>query len=71
MRSPLGASVKSVGLDLTADPVKLTAALVDVRSVSGEEDTLADAVQRALAEQAPHLQLLRSGNTVLARTELG
>ncbi|MDQ3760370.1 MAG: succinyl-diaminopimelate desuccinylase [Actinomycetota bacterium] len=58
-------------LDLTADPVTLTAALVDVPSVSGEETALADAVQAALATQAPHLRLLRSGNTVLARTELG
>jgi succinyl-diaminopimelate desuccinylase len=39
--------------------------------VSGEEDALADAVQRALRAQAPHLRLLRSGNTVLARTDLG
>jgi succinyl-diaminopimelate desuccinylase len=60
-----------VELDLTADPVELTAALVDVPSVSGEEDALADAVQRALAAQAPHLRLLRCGNAVLARTELG
>ncbi len=58
-------------LDLTADPVELTAALVDIPSVSGEEMALADAVQAALAAQAPHLRLLRSGNTVLARTELG
>ncbi|MGH3687163.1 MAG: succinyl-diaminopimelate desuccinylase [Pseudonocardiaceae bacterium] len=58
-------------LDLTADPVELTAALVDVPSVSGDEAVLADMVQRALAAQAPHLRLLRSGNTVLARTELG
>jgi succinyl-diaminopimelate desuccinylase len=58
-------------LNLLADPVELTVALVDVPSVSGEEDTLADAVQRALAVQAPHLRVLRSGNTVLARTDLG
>ncbi|MGH3982219.1 MAG: succinyl-diaminopimelate desuccinylase [Pseudonocardiaceae bacterium] len=60
-----------VNLDLTADPVELTAALVDVPSVSGQEAALADAVQDALAAQAPHLQLLRSGNTVLARSDLG
>ncbi|MGH3775495.1 MAG: succinyl-diaminopimelate desuccinylase [Pseudonocardiaceae bacterium] len=58
-------------LDLTADPVELTAALVDVPSVSGQEQVLADAVQRALIAQAPHLQVMRSGNTVLARTDLG
>lgn len=58
-------------LNLTADPVELTAALVDVPSVSGEEGALADAVARALAAQAPQLRMLRLGNTVLARTELG
>ncbi|MGH3996889.1 MAG: succinyl-diaminopimelate desuccinylase, partial [Pseudonocardiaceae bacterium] len=60
-----------VALDLTADPVELTAALVDVPSVSGQEAALADAVQAALAAQAPHLRLQRCGNTVLARSELG
>jgi succinyl-diaminopimelate desuccinylase len=58
-------------LDLTADPVDLTAALVDVPSVSGDEATLADALERALREQAPHLELVRSGDAVLARTNLG
>jgi succinyl-diaminopimelate desuccinylase len=60
-----------VQLDLNADPVELTAALVDTPSVSGDETELADAVQAALAVQAPHLQVLRSGNAVLARTDLG
>lgn len=60
-----------MNLDLTADPVELTAALVDVPSVSGQEAALADAVQEALTAQAPHLQLQRCGNTVLARTDLG
>ncbi|WP_307868059.1 succinyl-diaminopimelate desuccinylase [Umezawaea beigongshangensis] len=58
-------------LDLSADPVDLTAALVDVRSVSGEEAELADLVERSLREQAPHLEIARSGNAVLARTNLG
>lgn len=58
-------------LDLTADPVELTAALVDLPSVSGAETELADAVQRALHEQAGHLEVLRNGNAVLARTRLG
>ncbi|MBB6373570.1 succinyl-diaminopimelate desuccinylase [Pseudonocardia eucalypti] len=55
-------------LDLSADPVELTAALVDVPSVSGEEGALADAVEEALRAQAPTFELLRSGNAVLART---
>ncbi|MQA16190.1 MAG: succinyl-diaminopimelate desuccinylase [Pseudonocardiaceae bacterium] len=58
-------------LDLTADPVAVTAALVDVPSVSGDEAALADAVAAALSTQAPQLTVLRSGNAVLARTELG
>jgi succinyl-diaminopimelate desuccinylase len=60
-----------VKLDLTADPVDLTAALVDIPSVSGDEAVLADAVEAALRDQASHLEILRSGNTVLARTNLG
>jgi len=64
-------SAPPVTLDLLADPVSLTAALVDVPSVSGDEAALADAVQAALAAQAPHLELLRSGQAVLARTRLG
>jgi succinyl-diaminopimelate desuccinylase len=57
-----------IKLDLTADPVELTAALVDIPSVSGEESALAGAVEAALREQAPHLEVLRDGNAVLART---
>ncbi len=57
--------------DLKADPVELTAALVDVPSVSGDERALADAIEGALREQAPHLEVLRSGNAVLARTRAG
>jgi succinyl-diaminopimelate desuccinylase len=59
-----------VTLDLTGDPIELTAALVDLPSVSGDEAAIADAVYEALAAQAPHLELTRSGNAVLARTAL-
>ena len=58
-------------LDLAADPIDLCAALVDVPSVSGDEKELADELERALREQAPHLEVLRSGDAVLARTGLG
>ncbi|MBM7772037.1 succinyl-diaminopimelate desuccinylase [Actinokineospora baliensis] len=61
----------TVELDLTADPVDLTTALVAVPSVSEDEVVLADAVERALRAQAPHLEVVRSGNAVLARTNLG
>jgi succinyl-diaminopimelate desuccinylase len=55
-------------LDLTTDPVDLTAALVDVPSVSGDEDALTGAVADALRAQAPHLEVIRDGNVVLARS---
>jgi succinyl-diaminopimelate desuccinylase len=61
----------SAALDLSADPVDLCAALVDVPSVSGDEGRLADLLEAALRAQAPHLRVLRSGHAVLARTELG
>jgi succinyl-diaminopimelate desuccinylase len=56
--------------DALADPVALTRALVDIESVSGDEDAITDAVEAAL-RGAPHLSVLRSGNTVVARTDLG
>ncbi|MDT8909443.1 succinyl-diaminopimelate desuccinylase [Amycolatopsis sp. PS_44_ISF1] len=58
-------------LELRADPADLTAALVDVFSVSGHEAELADAVEAALRAQAPHLEVVRNGDAVLARTKLG
>ena len=57
-------------LDLSTDVVSLTAALCDIESVSGNEQSLADAVEEALAA-LPHLSLTRDGNTIVARTELG
>ncbi|MCS7479785.1 succinyl-diaminopimelate desuccinylase [Umezawaea endophytica] len=58
-------------LHLSADPVDLTAWLVDIPSVSGDEVELADLVERSLRAQAPHLEVVRTGNSVLARTNLG
>ncbi|WP_051154710.1 succinyl-diaminopimelate desuccinylase [Ruania albidiflava] len=52
------------------DVVALTRALCDQPSVSGQERTLADAME-ALLRSAEHLQVHRDGDTVLARTELG
>ncbi|MBK5305901.1 MAG: succinyl-diaminopimelate desuccinylase [Frankiaceae bacterium] len=56
-------------LDLTADPIDLTAALVDVESVSGNEQVITDLVETALRTTA--LDVQRDGNVVVARTELG
>jgi succinyl-diaminopimelate desuccinylase len=57
-------------LDLAGDPVDLTAALVDVESVSGNEAALADQVEHAL-RALPHLTVERDGDAVVARTQLG
>ncbi|GIG36398.1 succinyl-diaminopimelate desuccinylase [Cellulomonas pakistanensis] len=57
-------------LDLTADLTTLTAAICDIRSVSGGERALADAVEAALRGHA-HLEVLRDGDAVVARTHLG
>jgi succinyl-diaminopimelate desuccinylase len=59
-----------VDLDLSRDVGSLTAALVDVPSVSGDEKVLADAVEGALTG-LPHLTVRRDGNTVVASTGLG
>jgi succinyl-diaminopimelate desuccinylase len=61
----------SVDLDLAGDPVELTAALVDIPSVSEDEAAVANAIETALRAQAPHLEVIRSENSVLARTTLG
>jgi succinyl-diaminopimelate desuccinylase len=57
-------------LDLTADVVTLTQQLVDIESVSKDEQAIADAVETALTPLA-HLTVSRHGNTVVARTDLG
>ena len=57
-------------LDLSADVVTLTAALVDIFSESGQEAEIADAVEAALSAY-DHLQVSRIGHNVVARTDLG
>lgn len=58
------------GLDLSTDVVSLTAALVDIESVSLAEAEIADTVEKALGDLG-HLKLARDGNTIVARTNLG
>lgn len=60
----------SLRLDLTAPVADLTAALVDIASVSGDEEPLADAVEAALAG-LDHLSVVRDGDAIVARTDLG
>jgi succinyl-diaminopimelate desuccinylase len=57
-------------LDLTRDAVTLTERLVDIESVSGNEDRIAGAVETAL-RALDHLEVNRFGNTVVARTHHG
>ena len=59
-----------VTLDLSATSIELTRALCDLESVSGNETAIADAVELALAG-FPHLEIIRDGDTVVARTNLG
>lgn len=61
---------ESLLLDLSADVVTLTRQVCDLPSVSGEEARLADAVEAAL-RGCPHLEVLRDGDAVVARTHLG
>ncbi|WP_028477220.1 succinyl-diaminopimelate desuccinylase [Nocardia sp. CNY236] len=56
-------------IDLRADPIALTAALVDIPSVSRDEVAIADEVERALRDQTTGFEVLRHGNVVLARTD--
>ena len=57
------------------DPAELTGRLCAIESVSGNEGTIADAVVTVLeaisAGPGPDLEILRDGDTIVARTQLG
>lgn len=57
-------------LNLEADVVELTRDICDIESVSGNETALADAIEAAL-NQYPHLEVIRDGDAIVARTNLG
>ena len=57
-------------LDLRQDVALLTAALIDINSVSGNETLLADLVEAAL-RAIPDYTVVRDGDAIIARTELG
>jgi succinyl-diaminopimelate desuccinylase len=65
-----GDKIARMPLDLTADVVALTEAVVDVESVSRNEQQLADLVEEALRGLA-HLEVTRIGHSLVARTSLG
>ncbi|HEU4757833.1 MAG TPA: M20/M25/M40 family metallo-hydrolase, partial [Agromyces sp.] len=64
------ASPTTPALDLSADVVAITQAICDIPSVSGDEGVLADLIVDALADAA-HLEVIRDGDTIVARTNLG
>lgn len=57
-------------LNLVADPATLTAELIDIESVSGNEKVIADAVAAALVP-FEHLTIDRDADAIVARTTLG
>ena len=57
-------------LDVSSDVTSLTAAICDIESVSRNEAALADAVESTLRALG-HLEVVRDGDTVIARTSLG
>ncbi len=59
-----------MALDLGVDAVQLTEDLVNIESVSGDEQEIADAVETAL-RGVEHLEVQRFGHTVVARTNQG
>lgn len=63
-------TTSNVELDPSADIVDLTAALVDIASESLSEQEIADAVEKVL-QAAPHLNVTRDANSLVARTGLG
>lgn len=57
-------------LDLSRSSVELTSDICNIDSVSGNEQTLADAIEAALTG-LPHLEIIRNGNALVAKTNLG
>ncbi len=56
---------------MRGDPIALTAALVDIPSESRRETRIADEIEAALREQTTGFEIVRNGDAVLARTNLG
>jgi succinyl-diaminopimelate desuccinylase len=54
-----------------ADVVALTRAMCDIESVSGNEQALADTIEATLRTHAAHLEIIRDGDAIVARTTLG
>jgi succinyl-diaminopimelate desuccinylase len=61
---------KSAELNILRDVVSLTEDLINFPSESRNEQAIADSIESQLL-QFEHLEVLRDGNTVIARTDLG
>ncbi|MEN9872314.1 MAG: hypothetical protein RL450_249 [Actinomycetota bacterium] len=59
-----------MSLEISTNLTELTMAICNIESVSGNEAGLADAVASALSAFA-HLEIIRDGNAVVAKTNLG
>lgn len=57
-------------LNLSASSIDITRQICDIESVSGNETTLADAIHSCIGP-LDHLDVVRDGDTVVARTNLG
>lgn len=62
--------LNATSIDLRASSIDLTRRLCDIESVSGNEKTIADEIEAVLAP-LPHLELVRDGDAIVARTNLG
>jgi succinyl-diaminopimelate desuccinylase len=60
----------TTALDLVGSSIDLTRQLCDIESVSGNEAAIADAIEASLAG-CSHLEIIRDGDAVIARTNLG
>ena len=61
---------RHTSLDTTTSVTDLARAMIDIPSVSGDEATLADAIEATL-KSSSHLEVIRDGDAVVARTNLG
>ena len=69
--NPKPLAAQPLAPDLLDDVVALTAALCDIPSVSADERALADTIEATLRAHAPHLELIRDGDAIVARSSLG
>lgn len=70
MTAETASALPAPPLDLRQDVALLTAAIMDINSVSGNEKALADVVEGSL-RTIPELHIVRDGDSIIARTELG